>query len=193
MHNEIDDLMNEIHLRVDEQIQQSVPAHKYGVVTSYNAAIHKVQVNLMPEQVLVWCSVDNEMVGPGVGEWSAPILGSQASLEPVQGSAEFRITGYRFSAQSPPPSAPAVIGGADVPLAPGEKLRISNGSVQRVNADGSALLAHAGGLQLDTHMTTSGNVTGGGNMGAATGWTGTYPTGNGQIVTVINGVTINVA
>jgi hypothetical protein len=173
---------------------------RIGTVSAFDPVRHLVRVMLQPENVQSgWLPLGALMVGGGFGIVAAPTIGQQALVVPQEGDADSGhvICGVYSAAAMPPvaPSAPS--GGSDqngntpTNAQSGEVLFVSKfGAVIRFCSDGSIYLK--GPTLADGDALQNGNIQATKNVEVGSGASGSFTTPTGQIVTVKDGIVINI-
>jgi hypothetical protein len=175
-----------------------VAAPRWGFVQSYNPTDHTATV-LIHHGADVTTLSDELPIKMG-GLRYAPVPNQMAFLVPEsQDNQALVISGFAFNDITPPPSTTTSIGGSPSLLNPGEtEILGPNGSSKRFNADGSIFATSTVGFNIQSDINGQGDVGVDGNLNntknssVGTGYTGSFSTPTGQIVTVMNGIIVNV-
>ena len=162
--------------------QFSQPRH--AIISSYDPNRHAVKVTLYPENVISnWMPLGAIGIGNGWGVAVAPALGDQVLV--IYEGGDFSsgtIVARIFSIAQQAPVIPS-----------GEIWMIhKSGSYLKFTNDTAVTLNAPGGLTINAETTMNGSMAVNGNVLVNTGASGTFTSGDGQTITVQDGIVTNI-
>lgn len=170
------------------RVLQTRAQTREATVSSYDPATGAVKVLYQPEGVQSgWLPLGAMGVGNGIGMLFAPNIGDQVSVHPIDGSHGTAVVGPRlFSDKARPPGVPA--GEFWVVQQAGSFLKMQTSGVVTLSAAGGAVAV----LDGASVTITASDVSTSGNLRAGSGASGSFTTPTGQVVTVQDGIIINI-